>query len=227
MSAWRTAMCDRPRSASRVRASASMSRDASTPTPSSIRDASRSSSPPVPQPISSSRPMRGGSAASVAASIAAAGRPSARSSSQSAPCRRKAVRRRARAFGRQPRRGPAVGRQQRVVLRQAGQHLARQVGILCQLEPGIRPFGRAHQQPSLDQQLQVARQARLGLTQDRHEVRDAPGAARAQRKQAQAGRLGGGAEFGEQRVHCGAGHSHKDILMSSTSWPGRSTPASP
>src|SRR5690606_10061771 len=59
----------------------------------------------------------------------------------------------------------------------------------------------AVEQAGIAQQLQMARDARLALAQDLRQLADGQLAVRAQHQQAQAGRLGGGAEGGKYRVH--------------------------
>ena len=97
----------------------------------------------------------------------------------------------------------AVGRQDRVVLRQAGNQVARQGARLAvrQGEPDIRALAHPVQQAAVAQQLQMAGEARLRLAEDLGELRDAEGAAAGQRQQAEAGRLGGGAQAGQQVFH--------------------------
>jgi len=88
MSANRTEQCASPAFASRERASASIARLASMPSPSFTRGPSSSSTRPVPVPMSSNRPpCPSGTSASSHSSIEAAGSPIARISSQSAPLR--------------------------------------------------------------------------------------------------------------------------------------------
>ncbi len=70
-------------------------------------------------------------------------------------------------------------------------------------------FAVTLQQPRLDQELQVARDARLALPEDLDELRDAELRVSAEREQPQPGRLPGGAQSREQSLHL-----HKDMFMS-------------
>ena len=204
MSASRTEQCVRPARASRERASASIARDASTPTPWLIRDASSSSTRPVPVPISSSRPAScSGTSDSSAASTAAAGRSSARISSQSAPWRRKlSEATRARSASTRAAWRRSASRVGSSSGSRATSSRARVAGLAVgQGEPDIRALAHAVQQAAVAQQLQVARQARLRLAEDLGELRDAEGAAAGQRQQAEAGRFRGGTQAGQQGFH--------------------------
>ena len=97
----------------------------------------------------------------------------------------------------------AVGLQDRVVLRQPCDQVARQRARLAvrQGEPDIGALAHPVQQAAVAQQLQVAGQARLRLAEDFGELRDAEGAAAGQRQQAEAGRFSGGAQAGQQVFH--------------------------
>ena len=97
----------------------------------------------------------------------------------------------------------AVGLQDRVVLRQAGDQFPGQRAGLAvrQGEPDIGALTHPVQQAAVAQQLQVAGQARLRLAEDLGELRHAEGAAAGQRQQAEAGRFSGGAQAGQQAVH--------------------------
>ena len=99
----------------------------------------------------------------------------------------------------------AVGFQDGVVLRQVGGDLAGQRAVRAggEGEPGVGAFAFARQQAGFAEQFQVAGQAGLRLAEDFGELGDAEGTARGEREEAEAGRLRGGAECGEQGVHRG------------------------
>ena len=97
----------------------------------------------------------------------------------------------------------AVGLQDRVVLRQPRNQVACQRArfAMRQGEPDVRAFTHPVQQTAVTQQLQVAGEARLRLAQDLGELRNTEGAATGQCQQAEAGRLSGGAQAGQQVFH--------------------------
>jgi hypothetical protein len=64
----------------------------------------------------------------------------------------------------------AVGLEQRLLLRQAGEDQAGDLGAGRQLEIHVGALGHALQQPGLRQELQVPRQARLRLAEDGAEL---------------------------------------------------------
>ena len=191
--------------ASRDRASASIAFEASTPTPWLIRGASSSSTRPVPVPMSSSRPAsRSGTSASSAASTAAAGQVERPHLVPVGALAAEAFGGHAGALGQHPGGLAAVGLQDRVVLGQPGDQVARPV------RPAS-PCGRANQTlaPSRTRSSRPQSHSsfrwrdsrgcdwpRISVNSD-----DAEGAAAGQRQQAQAGRFGGGAQAGEQVFH--------------------------
>ena len=204
MSARRTEQCVSPARASRERASASIALDASTPTPWLIRGASSSSTRPVPVPMSSSRPASCSGHQREQRRLDRGGRQVERAHFVPVGAlAAEALRGDAGAFGQHAGGLAAVGLQDRVVIRQAGDQIAGQRAGLAmrQGEPDVGTLAHAVQQAAVAQQLQVAGQARLRLAEDLGELRHAEGAAAGQRQQAQAGRFGGGTQTGQQAFH--------------------------
>ena len=107
------------------------------------------------------------------------------------------------AFGEDPSGLAAVGLQDRVVGRQAGDEFAGQGALVTggEGEPDIGALPNAVQQAAIAQQLQVARKPRLRLPEDFGKLHDAERAPSSQREQAKAGGFGGGAKAGEQVFH--------------------------
>ena len=204
MSASRTEQCVSPARASLDRASASIARDASTPTPWLIRRGQQFQHPPgagadVEQPagivLRHQRKQRG---------LDLGGRQVQRPHLiPIGTLAAKTFRRHAGAFGQHAGSLAAVGLQDLVVLRQPRNQVARQSARLAvgEGEPDIRPLTHAVQQAAVAQQLQVAREARLRLAKDLGELRDAECAAAGQRQQAEAGRFRGGSQAGQQGFH--------------------------
>ena len=107
------------------------------------------------------------------------------------------------ALGQHPRGLAAVGLQDRVVRRQAGDQLARERAILASRrgEPDIGALPHPLEQPRIAEQLQVAGQAGLRLAEDFGEFDDAESPSGRERQHSQPGRLGGSTQRGEQRLH--------------------------
>ena len=97
----------------------------------------------------------------------------------------------------------AVSFQDRIVPRQPGDQFTGQRAVIArgQGEPDVGPFPHPIQQAAITQQLQVARQPRLRLTEDFGELHDAECPPSRQREQAEAGRFSGGAQTGEEMLH--------------------------
>ncbi len=204
MSASRTEQCVSPARASRERASASIAFEASTPTPWLIRGASSSRTRPVPVPMSSSRPASWSGHQREQRGLDRGGREVQRPHLiPVGALAAEALGRHAGAFSEHAGGLAAVGLQDRVVLRQAGDQFPGQRAGLAvrQGEPDIGALAHPVQQAAVAQQLQVAGQARLRLAEDLGELRHAEGAAAGQRQQAEASRFSGGAQAGQQAVH--------------------------
>ena len=109
----------------------------------------------------------------------------------------------ARALGQHPGGLAAIGFQDRVVGRQPRDQIAgeRAVVALRQGEPDVRALPHPVQQPAIAQQFQVARQPGLRLAEDFGELHHAETAPGGEREQAEPGRLGGGAQAGEEAFH--------------------------
>jgi hypothetical protein len=97
----------------------------------------------------------------------------------------------------------AIARERRVVGVKAGNELAGKLGgilPLAQAEERPRPFAETLDQPGLDEEPQMTRNARLRLAQDGGEVRDGQFRLPEQRQDAQPGSLGRGLERAVERL---------------------------
>ena len=147
--------------------------------------------------------MPAGIRASSASSTAAAGRSRARISSQSAPLARKlseATRARSASTRAAWRRSDSrIG----VVGGQAGDQVAGEGAQIIgrQGEPDVRALPDTVEQAAVAEKLEMAGQPRLGLPKDFGEFHHAEAAAGGEGEQTQPGRLGNGAQAGEEAFH--------------------------
>jgi hypothetical protein len=97
----------------------------------------------------------------------------------------------------------AVGFQGRVVGRKPSNQFAREVAVAAggEREPDIGAFADPVEQAAIAQQLQMARQPRLGLAEDFGELHDTERAPPRQRQQTQARGFGCRSEACEELVH--------------------------